>query len=212
MPRANLENGTKVCCHKKCEFRGKPQCLTSFNVYLRNADGLASYCKTCARNDGRERRLADPDRNAKVRKRYRKRHPYRGKFQTTKYAYGIDEKDYLSILELQGGRCAICKTACDHSSPEFLKAGFSGWHVDHCHATGQVRGILCAHCNNLLGCAKDNKETLSSAINYLLESYKGLTAAMQYLSSKPHLISQAQRAEQDAFNDELAHLVLGDGE
>jgi hypothetical protein len=39
--------------------------------------------------------------------------------------------------------------------------------VDHCHTTGAVRGILCHHCNLLLGHAKDAEDTLLSAVTYL---------------------------------------------
>ena len=40
-------------------------------------------------------------------------------------------------------------------------------HVDHSHATGQVRGLLCKPCNNLIGFARDNIQTLKNAVEYL---------------------------------------------
>jgi hypothetical protein len=40
-------------------------------------------------------------------------------------------------------------------------------HVDHCHASGVVRGLLCGQCNILLGAAKDSIETLFAAADYL---------------------------------------------
>ena len=51
--------------------------------------------------------------------------------------YGITIEEYTSILEAQGGGCAICDrtdTLC----------------VDHCHTSGIVRGILCRRCNTHL--------------------------------------------------------------
>jgi len=56
--------------------------------------------------------------------------------------FGISLRDMKSMIESQGGTCAVtgCGTVVDASSP-----------VDHCHESGQVRGILCTPCNTSLG-------------------------------------------------------------
>ena len=76
-----------------------------------------------------------------------------------KNAYGItyDERDRMLVD--QGGRCAICGT----DDP-----GAQGWCLDHCHATGRNRGVLCAKCNFALGLLDDDPEKFSAAIEYLL--------------------------------------------
>lgn len=61
------------------------------------------------------------------------------------------------MLQSQEGRCDICGTS--RNSDRF--------HVDHDHATGRVRALLCLHCNALLGHAKDDPNTLRAAILYL---------------------------------------------
>jgi Recombination endonuclease VII len=71
--------------------------------------------------------------------------------------YGVDV-DFDGLLATQGGVCAICGNKSTTKRP---------WHVDHDHTTGQIRGILCHHCNLLLGNAKDNMQTLRHAIVYL---------------------------------------------
>jgi Recombination endonuclease VII len=76
-----------------------------------------------------------------------------------KHKYGIttDQRDALFVA--QGGVCAACGDAHPGSK--------SGWHTDHDHLTGKVRGILCQPCNHMLGNAKDDPERLRKAIAYL---------------------------------------------
>lgn len=66
------------------------------------------------------------------------------------------------MLTVQGSSCKICLTT---------EPGGKGlvFHVDHCHDSGKVRGLLCMACNIMLGKAQDNTETLRAAIKYLEE-------------------------------------------
>ena len=59
----------------------------------------------------------------------------------------------------QQGCCLICKIHQSEINKKF--------HVDHCHSTDKIRGLLCPDCNHLLGFAKDNTEILKNAIDYL---------------------------------------------
>ena len=72
--------------------------------------------------------------------------------------YGITQTKYQSLLNSQNNRCLLCGTKFDSNSKP---------HVDHCHASGRVRGLLCNPCNTMLGFAKDNPKTLANAISYL---------------------------------------------
>jgi hypothetical protein len=76
-------------------------------------------------------------------------------------AYGIDHAEYQRLLDLQGGGCAIC------GSTETKDSRGIRLHVDHCHATGKVRGILCAQCNMGLGKFHDEPARLELAAAYL---------------------------------------------
>lgn len=73
--------------------------------------------------------------------------------------YGLTIAQYDALLEHQGGCCAICKT----DTPK----GKGRFNVDHCHETGEVRGLLCVNCNNGLGRFFDNPSLLAAAIQYL---------------------------------------------
>jgi hypothetical protein len=64
------------------------------------------------------------------------------------------------MLAAQGGRCAICRGDSSSSPGGVL-------HVDHCHTTRQVRGLLCADCNRALGQFKDDAAILRAAAEYL---------------------------------------------
>ena len=76
--------------------------------------------------------------------------------------YGITLEDYNLMFEEQKGECAIC-----------FEKPTKKLYVDHCHTTGKVRGLLCQHCNFVLGQAKDNEQILLNAITYLQERNYG---------------------------------------
>ena len=73
--------------------------------------------------------------------------------------YGITSEEYWAIYKAQGGKCAMCKRA------QGLKKKLS---VDHDHADGKVRGLLCQKCNrDVLGHARDEIEFFERTIDYL---------------------------------------------
>lgn len=74
--------------------------------------------------------------------------------------YGIDPSDFMDMLAMQNGRCAICGHE-DSTNKSFFPV------VDHCHTTGRVRGLLCMNCNQGLGKFKDDPDRLFAAIAYL---------------------------------------------
>ena len=98
-------------------------------------------------------------------KRQSKQSAYHAKWRVSnpdyyrKRLYGVSQEDIQSLLTKQAYRCPICPTPVDSKSP-----------IDHCHITGKIRGILCAHCNKMLGFAKDKPSTLRAAACYLEKS------------------------------------------
>lgn len=80
-----------------------------------------------------------------------------------KKRYGLSRDEYLAKLAAQGGRCAICgerETTTSRGKERQLA-------VDHCHASGKVRDLLCSQCNRSLGGFKDDSALLTAAIAYL---------------------------------------------
>lgn len=70
--------------------------------------------------------------------------------------YGITEEQYQTLWFQQDGKCAICKQPSDKRL-----------HIDHCHLSKKVRGLLCGPCNRGLGLFKDNPDLLIAAKDYL---------------------------------------------
>ena len=112
-------------------------------------DGSAK--KTCACRRRRAREQTTPERN---RRRLLKRH------------YGLTLEQYDALYRAQAGRCAICGRHEDEVrwGPE----GASGLVVDHRHSeSGEVRGLLCLHCNTGVGCFGDDPDRLEAAARWL---------------------------------------------
>lgn len=87
--------------------------------------------------------------------------------------YGISTVEYDAMLEAQSGVCAICggvETALSNLGQIRPLA------VDHDHATGAIRGLLCDDCNVGLGRMKDSPDTLIAAAMYL--STRGASAQL----------------------------------
>ena len=72
--------------------------------------------------------------------------------------YGMTEDDYKQMIVDQNNLCSIC--AVDFSKVDKI-------HIDHCHTTNKVRGLLCVNCNSGIGIFRDDIEVLEKAIKYL---------------------------------------------
>lgn len=81
--------------------------------------------------------------------------------------YGIDQKYFENLMKDQQNSCAICKTHIEEYSSKGHRKHFA---VDHCHTTGNVRGLLCDMCNRGLGFFKDDISILTRAITYLKDT------------------------------------------
>ena len=74
--------------------------------------------------------------------------------------HGMTREAFDRMLASQGGVCAICGCETERWKPK-------GWHIDHDHETGKVRGILCEPCNLMLGFAKDRTSVLRAGAEYV---------------------------------------------
>jgi hypothetical protein len=116
-----------------------------------------AHCKSCtvaaARNWRKRNPSYETDRYQKVKIETRERHLVR--------KYRVSLVDYARMLAAQDGKCAICGALETGQHKQVF-------HVDHCHQTGRVRGLLCRGCNHMLGHVQDNAAILQRAIEYLV--------------------------------------------
>jgi len=75
-----------------------------------------------------------------------------------KKLYGLDAQEHEALFINQNNACALCGTLAD-SKREL--------HVDHCHDTKKIRGLLCSCCNQAIGLFKDNPNLMRFAAEYV---------------------------------------------
>ena len=80
-----------------------------------------------------------------------------------KRRYGLTRLQLGDMVAAQNGVCAICGEE-ERSVIRGKKISLS---IDHCHASGSVRALLCADCNLGLGKFRDNPAFLRAAADYL---------------------------------------------
>jgi hypothetical protein len=131
-----------------CNACGIEKPLSGFHKQKDAKKGHRTICKVCCNSRSKAYKIANPLANREIHLRNK---------------FGITHAEYLNMLEAQNGRCKICKT----DTP----MGNGAFHVDHCHTTNRVRGLLCHKCNVGLGHFNDNISLLSAAIFYLNEDY-----------------------------------------
>ena len=85
--------------------------------------------------------------------------------------YGITPDDYERMWAEQGGKCMLCS---QRAKPGGIRAA-SRLHVDHDHATGYRRDLLCNDCNVGLGKFRDDPVLLRAAADYIERHRVGVT-------------------------------------
>jgi hypothetical protein len=131
---------------KRCSKCKVPKPLNEFHKRKSSKDGYDHHCKICGNSRHREKYSTDSEY------RSRKKHSY------IRTVYKLTEAEHSKLISKHNGKCGICDT--DFKSKRTT-------YIDHDHATGKVRGLLCPKCNILLGASMDNIKILQSAISYL---------------------------------------------
>jgi hypothetical protein len=157
---------------KKCTHCKEVLPVEQFSSNRRNKDGLSYNCRKCDVIIQTEWRRQHPEYHRENSRAYyhkNEENKQRHYENSVRHRIGnhVAHGTYARLFAEQQGKCAICSAT---------KSGVtraSRFHIDHCHTTGKVRGLLCAHCNRLLGSAYDKVEILESAIRYLRKAQEG---------------------------------------
>lgn len=124
--------------------------IEAFRPHPKGKDGYYPWCKECHHRKKRQWAEANPERYRAMRRRERIR------------KYGISSDQYLVLLAAQGGVCAICGAPPTDTRKRLQ--------IDHDHRTGEVRGLLCHHCNRALGHIRDDPARAEALARYLRHS------------------------------------------
>ncbi len=137
----NIISSTERIC-RSCEL---VKSLNEFNKSHKGSQGRQSRCRNCCSLDSHRRNQSNKDHRRSIKLKNR---------------YGITLIDYKFMEKSQEYCCKIC----DQEFEEDIM------HVDHCHSTGKVRGLLCPMCNKGLGHFKDDILRMKRAVEYLKEN------------------------------------------
>jgi hypothetical protein len=168
---------------KRCRLCGALKPLAEFYTAHECIDGHRGECRTCFQAQALARAEANPALREIARERARKwleDNPERKRAYNRAYAeagkkgasdrrshlkrhFGITPEDYNRMLAEQGGGCAVC------GDPP----GATALHVDHCHDSGRVRGLLCFRCNSALGNLRDDPTIVMAEWCYLTRHTEG---------------------------------------
>jgi Recombination endonuclease VII len=136
----------------------KPLAQYSIRLSGERAGQAVAYCKTCQGEKQKNRKSRDPSIYRRVE--------WPSKLKSL---YGITVDEYYKMLAEQDGGCAICATkVASIRKRKFVTSEM--FFVDHSHATGKVRGLLCSRCNRGLGYFEDSPERMQTAVEYLRNS------------------------------------------
>jgi hypothetical protein len=136
---------------KVCSICGCNKPLFDFYKRPETKDGYRTDCKECfsKRSKKKWKNKTDAERK-QINKKNRLKH-----------FYGLSIEEYNKMCEAQNNKCFICGEEAFYNDKPL--------YIDHCHATGKIRKLLCQHCNSGLGMFKDSPELLLKAAEYVKE-------------------------------------------
>lgn len=129
------------------------------NFYLKSGKKTHPHCKVCVRAQAKAWKANNIDRCRETNKKWNSNNYSKKRYRELKQKYNTTPEHYDEMLTIQNHSCKICGIHQDKLNRKLA--------IDHCHITGKIRGLLCLHCNALLGYCKDKVDLLDRAKAYL---------------------------------------------
>lgn len=148
--RVRDRDGLRQCA--RCE-KWSPLNLEN---YIRRKHGYwETICKPCKNAKTLKWMKDNRSHSNRRRQQLRRENPEKTAAEKRRHVYKLSDAQYRAMYEIREGRCWICSTH------------YQSLHVDHCHKTNRIRGLLCRACNLALGMMKDDPLRLHRAADYL---------------------------------------------
>lgn len=141
--------------HRRCNTCFRYLSYALFCKHDTSPDGLSYYCRDCKSEQYKRRYTPHP--RVKLTSAQLKHNAWQRDLMRE---YGISHEQYQCLVVKSGGVCGICQEPFNDKPTHAM-------HIDHCHETGRVRGLLCARCNRGLGLFRDNPRFLRNAAGYV---------------------------------------------
>lgn len=182
------ERNADVCITNRVKSGWRLRCkacsvISKAKMYEKNREKHIKQACDWAKNNRarinerkRKDRFANPDKHKKWEAgKYQKalnKHGEDHRIKQVLNKHKLSRECYDKMIADQHNLCAICKRP--ETQMRTRVAGefkgmkiVSGLAIDHCHATGKIRALLCRKCNIGLGSFEDNVERMQIAIDYL---------------------------------------------
>lgn len=120
------------------------------------ANGFTEYQSTEPCSKGHYRRYVTTNNCIDCNDINRQQRYEKAKWARIKKEYGLSSADVFEMLKNQRNACLICGVSIAN-----------GYHIDHCHSSGKVRGLLCSRCNQAIGLLDEDQNRLKKAADYI---------------------------------------------
>lgn len=149
----------QATCHPEKRAICKGLCRCCYEKQLREKNPEFAERQ---RENSRSWTLKNKDRKKEYDKRRRERVGPESEKRFNRYLnkkFNITRDKYNNIVDSQNNKCAICGRGPAENGKKL--------HLDHCHKTNKIRGLLCAQCNWYLGFIEKDYTILNKILQYL---------------------------------------------